>query len=88
MLKVRGDDIMKILKVAAGPKIGKILAILLEEVLDDPKKNKKEYLENRVKDLGKLPEKVLNELAGKAKETKDEFESDIEEEMKNKYFVK
>ena len=79
---------MKILKTEAGPKIGKILGILLEEVLDDPKKNDREYLEKRVLDLGGLSEKVLDELAEKARETKDEFESDAEEEIKKKYFVK
>ena len=88
MLKVRGDDVMKLLKVSAGPKIGKILGILLEEVLDDPKKNDKEYLEKRVKDLGGLSEKVLGELAEKARETKEEFESGVEEGMKKKFFVK
>jgi poly(A) polymerase/tRNA nucleotidyltransferase (CCA-adding enzyme) len=88
MLKVRGDDVMKILKTGAGPKIGKILGVLLEEVLDDPKKNNKEYLEKRVLDLGGLSEKVLGELAEKARETKEEFESGVEEGMKKKYFVK
>ncbi|MGC9610860.1 MAG: HD domain-containing protein [Minisyncoccia bacterium] len=87
MLKVRGDDVMSLLNLKAGPKIGKILAVLLEEVLDDPKKNEKEYLENRVKDLGGLSEKVLIELAEKAKDKKDEFESGVEEGMKKKYFV-
>ena len=88
MLKVRGDDVMKILKIEAGPKIGKILAILLEEVLDDPKKNGKDYLEKRVKNLGGLADKVLGELAEKARETKEEFEGGVEEEMKRKYYVK
>jgi poly(A) polymerase/tRNA nucleotidyltransferase (CCA-adding enzyme) len=88
MLKVRGDDVMKMLDIQPGPKIGKILAVLLEEVLDDPKKNEKEYLENRVKDLGGLSEKTLAELAEEAKNKKDEFEGGVEEEMKKKYYVK
>ncbi len=88
MLKVRGDDVMKILKTEAGPKIGKILGVLLEEVLDDPKKNDRGYLEKRVMDLGGLSEKVLDELAEKAQETKEEFESGVEEGMKKKYYVK
>ena len=57
-------------------------------MLDDPKKNDREYLEKRVKDLGGLSDKVLVELSEKAKETKEEFESDIEENMKKKYYVK
>jgi len=87
-LKVRGEDVMDILKLKPGPKIGKILGILLEEVLDDPKKNERVYLEKRVKDLGGLSDKVLEELAEKAKEAKEEFESGVEEEMKKKYYVK
>jgi len=41
MLCLRGDDVMKILSIPPGPKVGQILAILLEEVLDDPQKNDK-----------------------------------------------
>jgi poly(A) polymerase/tRNA nucleotidyltransferase (CCA-adding enzyme) len=88
MLKVHGEDVMKLLKVKPGPKIGKILEILLEEVLDDPKKNTRKYLEGRVKDLGELSDGVLGELADKAKETKEGLENDIEENMKKKYYVK
>ncbi|MEK7506236.1 MAG: HD domain-containing protein [Patescibacteria group bacterium] len=88
LLKVRGDDVMKILKIEPCPKIGKILGILLEEVLDEPKKNDKEYLKTRVEDLGSLSDKVLDEMAKKAKETKEEFESGVEEKMKSKYYVK
>lgn len=88
LLKVRGDDVMKILKIEPCPKIGKILGILLEEVLDDPKKNDKEYLKTRVEDLGGLSDKVLDEMAKKARETKEEFESGVEEKMKSKYYVK
>jgi len=49
MLKINGNDIMEILKIKPGPKIGFLLNILLEEMLDEPEKNKKEYLEKRVK---------------------------------------
>lgn len=87
MLKVNGEDIIKILKINPGPKVGQILAIMLEEVLDDPNKNTKDNLESRIKNLGKLSEKELVELAAKAKETKEEFEGGIEEGMKKKYYV-
>lgn len=52
-LKIDGKDVMDILKIKPGPKIGRILNELFEEILDDPKKNTKEYLEKRVKELGK-----------------------------------
>jgi len=32
MLKLRGDDLMKLLGIPPGPKVGQILSILLEEV--------------------------------------------------------
>ncbi len=88
MLKLRGDGLMEILKIEPGPKVGRILAVLLEEVLDDPKRNEKKYLETRAEELGKLPDKELVALAHKAREAKDEFESGVEEGMKKKYYVK
>lgn len=87
MLKVKGDDVMKILGISPGPKIGWILAVLLEEVLDDPAKNDTAYLGDRVKALAKLDEKKLTALARSAKERKDEFESGVQEEIKKKFYV-
>lgn len=88
MLKVDGDDVMRILEISPGPKVGQILSILLEEVLDDPGKNTEDALSSRVRELGELSEAELKKISAKAKERKEEFESDAEEEMKKKYFVK
>jgi hypothetical protein len=44
MLKINGNDLMKILEIKPGPKIGWILDVVLGYVLDDPKKNTKEFL--------------------------------------------
>ncbi len=88
MLKVNGGDLMKILNISPCPRIGWILAILLEEVLDDPKKNTKENLETRIKGLGKLSDGELLKLSESAREKKEEFESGAEEEMKRKFYVK
>jgi hypothetical protein len=88
MLKVNGDDVMEILKIPPGRRVGWILAALLEEVLDDPKKNDREGLVARVKELNEANDAKLKKLAEKAHETKTEFEEDAEEEMKKKYFVK
>lgn len=88
MLKVNGKDVMEILNIPAGPKVGQILSILLDEVIENPEKNTKENLELRIKDLGKLSDAELEKLAKQAKERKEEFESGIEEEMKKKYYVK
>ena len=88
MLVLDGNDIMKILGIAPGPKVGRILGVLLEEVLDDPKKNTKENLELRTKELHKLGDDDLTELYRKAEERKEEFESGIEREIKKKHYVK
>lgn len=50
-LKINGRDVMEILKIKPGPKVGEILNKLFEEVADDPKKNKREYLLKRIKEL-------------------------------------
>ncbi len=88
MLALRGDDLMKLIKIPPGPKVGQILGVLLEEVLDDPKLNEKKILEARAKELGALPEKELLALAKKARAKKEEFETGVEKEMKKRYYVK
>ncbi|MEK7551025.1 MAG: CCA tRNA nucleotidyltransferase [Patescibacteria group bacterium] len=50
-LKVNGNDIMKLLQIKPGPKIGDILQKLFEEVDENLSKNNKEYLQGRIKDL-------------------------------------
>jgi len=88
MLKLTGTDIMSFLNIPPGPKVGFILSILLEEVLDNPENNSAEHLQGRVHELGKLSEVELKKIAVQSKNRKDEFESGVEEEMKKKYFVK
>lgn len=52
-LKVNGDDVMKVLGIGPGPKVGEVLNKLFEEVADDNKKNNKEYFLRRIKELNK-----------------------------------
>ena len=85
MLKINGNDIMKILSIPPDPKIGAILDVLLAEVIEDPKKNKKEYLKNRVKELDKIDLFQLRQMAKQKIEEKKE-EEDLE--IKEKYWVK
>ncbi len=87
MLKVKGDDIIRILSIVPGPRVGWILGILLEEVLEEPKRNTKECLAQRVRELGGLSDAELREFAERAHHTKEEFEGGVEEEMKKKYHV-
>lgn len=85
MLKIKGNDIMKLLKIEPGPKIGAIMDVLLAEVIEDPKKNTKAYLEKRTKQLNKENLEELRKLAkGKIKEKKEEEDLKIKE----KYWVK
>lgn len=48
-LKVNGTDVMKVLNIPPGPKVGQILGTLLEKVLDDPKLNERETLLKMIK---------------------------------------
>lgn len=86
-LKISGDDVMDILKIQPGPKVGEILDVLLGYVLSDPKKNQKESLSKEVKKLAKLSEKELISLSQKAKKEREKLEIKRDEMTKKKYWV-
>jgi tRNA nucleotidyltransferase (CCA-adding enzyme) len=48
-LQVDGSDVMRVLDLAPGPKVGEILNQLLEEVLEEPSLNRREALLTRLK---------------------------------------
>lgn len=48
---VNGKDVMEILNIKPGRKVGEVLKVLFEEVLEDTSKNNKEYLEKRIREL-------------------------------------
>lgn len=87
MLKINGNDLMEMLKINSGPKIGWILNSLLDEVLDDPNKNEENYLQTRAKKLNNLSEEELKELYFKSIQKQGEMESEIDENLKRKYNV-
>jgi len=87
MLKINGDDLMKILKIEPGPKIGYILNILLDEVLDDPQKNKKEYLTSQILKLDKKPPKELEKMHKMAQAKTQEVAEEEFRSIKSKYRV-
>ena len=78
MLKVNGRDIIKILDIKPSPKIGAILKVLLSEVIEDPSKNIREYLEKRVQELNKLSPEAIKQSEKIIEEKKEE------EDLKNK----
>jgi poly(A) polymerase/tRNA nucleotidyltransferase (CCA-adding enzyme) len=87
MLKIDGKRIMDVTHVTPGPKIGFTLNALLEEVLENPKLNTEEYLENKAKELINLPEKELRKLGESGKQKKEKAEKDNIEEIHKKYHV-
>ena len=84
MLKINGEDLMKILKIAPGPKIGAILDVLLSEVIEDPELNTVEILEKRASELDKFN---LEELRAKAKEVIEEKREADDKEIKKQHKV-
>jgi len=87
MLKIDGNNVMKILKIPPGPKIGQILDILLSQVLEDPKKNKRGILEKEIKKLGRLSNEGLKQLAQKARQEREKIEIKRDEMTKKKYWI-
>jgi len=87
MLKVDGEDIMKIAKLEAGPRIGYILNILLEQILDDPNRNTKEILTHDILELSKLSDKELKNKNVQAKEKYNKLLSEYTDKIKKKYYV-
>lgn len=52
-LAVSGHDVMNVLGIPPGPKVGKVLNQLFEEVLEDRKKNNRKHLLKRLKEIAK-----------------------------------
>ncbi len=88
MLKVDGNDIMKLLEIPPGPKVGMIMNALMEEVLDDPTRNTREYLETESLKLKTLSEEELKKLSQQGKEKSKEMEDEEVDKIKVKHFVK
>jgi poly(A) polymerase/tRNA nucleotidyltransferase (CCA-adding enzyme) len=86
-LKISGNEVMDILKIKPGPKVGQFLDILFGYVLENPKKNQKEILEKEIKKLEKLSEKELEKLTDKARKEREEIETKRDEMTKKKYWV-
>jgi len=87
MLALNGNDIIKMLQITPGPQVGTLLNILLEEVLDDPEKNEKKYLEKKAKELNKLSKEDIAALNQKAKQKYENLLEEREEIIKKKYHV-
>ena len=84
MLKINGNDLIKLLKIKPGPKLGLLIEALLAEVLDNPKLNREKELSRKAKELNKISRKKLIEKTKLVKEKKEE----VDLEIKEKYWVK
>jgi hypothetical protein len=88
MLKIDGKRLMEILNIKPGPVIGNILNALLEEVLDYPALNNKQYLEEKAIKLSQLTEADLKLLGKKGKEKRELEEEKKIKEIRDKHHVR
>lgn len=86
MLKIDGSRIIE-LGQEPGPRIGWILHALLEEVLDDPKKNTVEYMETRTLELLKLSEDELKKLGEAGKDRREKEDEAAVQQLREKHHV-
>lgn len=87
MLAIDGKRLMEITGEKPGPRLGWMLHALLEEVLDDPVKNSREYLEPKAKEFGRLSDAELKTLGEAGRGRKEEAEEKEIQELNQKYFV-
>ncbi len=88
MLKIDGADIMKNTNEAPGPRIGHILHAVLEETLENPDLNNREYLLTRIQELHLLSTEELKKLGDRGKTKKDQTEKEELKKIRKKYGVK
>lgn len=87
-LAIDGGVMIKELNIKPGPRMGWILNALLEEVLDDPKKNTKEHLSELVRSLNMLGDAELKALGEKGKEKKENLEEEEIKKLHAKHGIK
>ena len=87
-LAVDGETLIKELGMLPSRRMGWILSALLEEVLDDPTKNKKEHLLELVKSLDMLGDDELKTLGERGKIKKEELENIEIDKLHSKHGVK
>lgn len=87
MLKVDGKGIMKVTGEKPGPRIGHMLHALLEDVLEDPEKNTKEWLEMRVGELRHMSDKQLSDMGKSGRERLEAVEADAVRGIEEKWYV-
>jgi poly(A) polymerase/tRNA nucleotidyltransferase (CCA-adding enzyme) len=88
MLKIDGQEVIRETGLVPSPKIGQILHALLNEVLENPDLNTKEFLIKKVKELAKLSDKELAKIGEMGKERKEKAEEEELKKIRSRYRVK
>lgn len=87
MLKINGDMMIAEMNFAPGRAMGWVLHALLEEVLDDPSLNTRDYLEKRARELYELPKEELQILGEAGKDKKEAVDFDEVKKLHRKHKV-
>jgi poly(A) polymerase/tRNA nucleotidyltransferase (CCA-adding enzyme) len=88
MLKTNGERIMNVTRVTPGPKVGKVLHALFDEVLGDPSKNTEEYLDKRAKELMCMSDIELTLLANAGKKGMEDKNVEQVKKIRSQFRVK
>lgn len=87
MLKTDGKRLMETFHVKAGPRIGWVLSALLEEVLEDPKRNTEQYLDEKTATLLTMSDTELRELGDRGKKARERSEEEEVKKILQKHHV-
>jgi tRNA nucleotidyltransferase (CCA-adding enzyme) len=87
MLKITGDDVMKIMDISPGPLVGDVLNILLLKVINDPNLNTTEYLKKEIERIKENDYKEIRKEADIAKKEIEKVETKRDEMTKKRYWV-
>jgi tRNA nucleotidyltransferase (CCA-adding enzyme) len=87
MLKTGGEHIMERFHVKPSPTIGYVLNALLEEVLEDPKRNTQKYLDERTEELLKMDTDELKRLGEQGKVSREKREEEELNAILSKHHV-
>jgi poly(A) polymerase/tRNA nucleotidyltransferase (CCA-adding enzyme) len=88
MLKTNGERIMSVTRVTPGPKVGKVLHALFDEVLGDPSKNTEEYLDKRAIELMNMSDIELTLLANAGKKGMEDKNVEQVKKIRSQFRVK
>lgn len=87
MLKINGNDLMEELKMEPGPKMGYILNILLDKIIDEPENNAKDWLLKEAAKLNKEPIEKLEKMYKIAQAKTQEAAEESFRSIKKKHYV-